>query len=126
MVRPILEYASPALNPHLKDVQLLEQVQRRAARFECNNYRDRTQGRVDNMLAQLKWDSLEKRRKIKFKIKTRSTGNGLVDMNKSLYIQPSDPRNQRLPALPPGKGSPSSPTFQPNAHLSLELGLAAS
>ena len=47
IVRAVLEYAACAYDPYLqKDIQHLEQVQRRAARFRFKNYRDRTPGCV--------------------------------------------------------------------------------
>ena len=62
IVRPVLEYASSVWDPHLqKDIQRLENVQRRAARFVCNNYnRDSS---VTQMLEQLHWRPLSERRK---------------------------------------------------------------
>jgi hypothetical protein len=47
MVRPILEYASAAWDPYTCDqINQLDKVQRRAARFVSNNYRDKTPGCV--------------------------------------------------------------------------------
>ena len=40
----------------------LEQVQRRAARYVCNNYYSREEGCVSAMIDQLGWRSLEQRR----------------------------------------------------------------
>ena len=40
LVRPTLEYATPAWSPHAqKDINNIESVQRRAARFVCGDYR---------------------------------------------------------------------------------------
>ena len=95
MVRPTLEYASTVWNPHKqKDVQLLEKVQRRAARYACGNYHDRAPGAVTRLLQQLQWDSLERRRHhnslgMLFKIQ-----NGLVDLPPTRFFQPSDPRTR--------------------------------
>jgi hypothetical protein len=45
MVRPTLEYASAAWDPYTCDqINQLDKVQRRAARFVSNNYRDKTPG----------------------------------------------------------------------------------
>ena len=50
LVRPTLEYASAVWDPYKqKDAQLLENVQRRAARY-MNNYTDRSPGSVTSML----------------------------------------------------------------------------
>ena len=63
LVRPHLEYASAAWDPHLdKDVKKVESVQRNAARFVKNNY-VREQGVVTNLLKDLGWPSLQDRRK---------------------------------------------------------------
>ena len=64
LVRPLLEYSSAAWDPHTHIlIDRIEMVQRRAARFVCNDYTSRTEGCVTNMLNQLKWPSLEIRRK---------------------------------------------------------------
>ena len=61
LVRPILEYAAIIWAPyHHSDINQLEAVQRRAARFTMNCY-DRYQS-VTNMLHRLDWPTLEKRR----------------------------------------------------------------
>ena len=63
LVRPTLEYASAVWDSYKqKDVQLLENVQRRAARYVNNNYTDISPGSVTTMLENLKWTSLEHRR----------------------------------------------------------------
>ena len=63
MVRPQLEYASAVWDPyHVGDISELEKVQRRAARWVLNDY-----GRfssVSLMLDQLKWPTLQIRRKL--------------------------------------------------------------
>jgi len=60
-VRPILEYASTVWSPHqVGDTNRIEMVQRRAARFVCNNFH-RTAS-VTAMLNQLNWPTLQHRR----------------------------------------------------------------
>ena len=62
VVRPILEYASSVWDPHSKkDIRKIEKIQRRAARFVLNKYK-KTES-VTKMLEQLKWQTLEQRRK---------------------------------------------------------------
>ena len=62
LVRPTLEYASTVWDPyHQKDIQQLEMVQRRGARYVSNRFGNRSS--VDNMLATLEWKSLQDRRK---------------------------------------------------------------
>ena len=61
LVRPILEYASNVWSPHCnKDIQLIEAVQRRAARFTVNCY-SRYES-VSSMLEKLNWPTLKDRR----------------------------------------------------------------
>ena len=63
MVRPILEYGSSVWDPHTGKLQEeLEKVQNRAARFVTINYVYET-GSMTDILGQLKWESLKKRRK---------------------------------------------------------------
>ena len=64
LVRPRLEYASSVWDPHLqKHCQEIEGIQRRAARFvkRCYTYEP---GTVTNLLKELNWPTLEKRRKM--------------------------------------------------------------
>ena len=62
IVRPKLEYASASLDPHYKkDISTLERVQRKATRFCLQNF-SKTES-VTDMLSDLKWDTLETRRK---------------------------------------------------------------
>ena len=63
LVRPILEYGSSVRDPHTDKLQEeLEKVQNRAARFVTRNYVYET-GSMTGILGQLKWESLQKRRK---------------------------------------------------------------
>ena len=63
MVRPILEYGSSVWDPHTGKLQEeLEKVQNRAARFVTRNYIYET-GSMTDILGQLKWEPLKKRRK---------------------------------------------------------------
>ena len=62
IVRPVLEYASSVWDPHTsKEIEKIEKVQRRAARFVTNNYKKRES--VSDMIKTLKWQTLEQRRK---------------------------------------------------------------
>ena len=61
LVRPIIEYASCVWDPHSKrNIDKLEMVQRRAARFVKGDY-SRTSS-LTAMLADLKWNTLQQRR----------------------------------------------------------------
>ena len=60
-IHPTLEYASPVWSPHLVgDINRIEMVQRRSARFVNNNF-NRTAS-VTLMLNHLNWPTLELRR----------------------------------------------------------------
>ena len=60
LVRPILEYASAVWDPHAEsDIYRLEMVQRRYARYTCNDF-GRTSS-VTAMLRQIGWDTLQER-----------------------------------------------------------------
>ena len=61
-VRPLLEYAHTVWDPYTSNlITKLEMVQRRAARFACNNY-NRTAS-VTSMMKDLEWETLEERRR---------------------------------------------------------------
>ena len=65
MVRPTIKYASSSWDPYkTEDADYLDKVQRRAARYACNNYTERTQGCVTAMVNSLGWETLQDRRKI--------------------------------------------------------------
>ena len=62
LVRSILDYASSVWDPHLqKDIDRLEGVQRRGARFVCNDYGRRSS--VTTMMRDLGWKPLRDRRR---------------------------------------------------------------
>ena len=62
IVRPVLEYSCTVWDPHhQKYIDMLEMVQRRAARFTLKQYYYRSS--VTDMINQLGWESLEARRK---------------------------------------------------------------
>ena len=106
LVRPVLEYSSTVLDPHLStDNHSLEQVQRRAASFVHRNYTERTPGCVTNMVQSLGWESLQHRRYLNRLSMLFHIRHGLVDMNTDV-IQPNDSRtreSQRLRQLQASK-----------------------
>ena len=58
----LVEYASTVWNPYTKtEINKIEAVQRRAAKYVVNNHRNRSS--VSNMLQRLKWIPLANRRK---------------------------------------------------------------
>ena len=63
LVLPVLNYAVAAWDPYLsRDINSLDQVQRRGARYVSNNYWDRTPGCVTKMVQDLGWQSLQEKR----------------------------------------------------------------
>ena len=63
LVRPHLEFACAVWDPYTtSDIQKIEMVQRRAARFVVSNY-NRTEGTVTSILNDLNWPTLQERRK---------------------------------------------------------------
>ena len=61
LVRPQLEYVTPIWNPYHKlQIQEVEKVQRKAARWTCRRWRNTSS--VGDMLDELEWPSLEARR----------------------------------------------------------------
>ena len=64
LVRSTLEYGSIIWDPHLqKDIDRLEKIQRKAARFITQDYRSRDPGSMTNMLKELELPTLQQRRK---------------------------------------------------------------
>ena len=74
LVRPILEYASPVWDPYTaSNIDQLERVQRRAARFVVGDYK--TTSSTSQMIRDLEWPSLQQRREdskvvLMYRIKT--------------------------------------------------------
>ena len=63
VVRLVLEYVSHVRDPHRKaDIKVLEQVQRRGARYINNDCTTSTSVCVTDMIKGLGWESLEDRR----------------------------------------------------------------
>ena len=66
LVRPTLEYASAAWDPHSQNnIKTLEIIQRQAARFCTNSNYSREPGSVTKLLQELGWETLQTRRKSK-------------------------------------------------------------
>ena len=59
-----VEYANSVWDPHLqKDINKLEMMQRRSARYVTNRYHYTVTSSVETMLQKLQWPTLEERRK---------------------------------------------------------------
>ena len=87
LVRPILEYGSTVWDPHCNGLNdELENVQKRAVRFVTRNYSYET-GSMTGILEELKWETLQKRRK----------DNRLILMYKGLKGKARNPTDDLIP-----------------------------
>jgi hypothetical protein len=87
IVRPTLEYSSAAWDPYLKkDIDKIETIQRRAARFVLNDY-SKAPGSMTNILTALNWPSLESRRTNSRLVLFYKIANNLVAMDMNQYLQ---------------------------------------
>ena len=111
MVRSNLEYCSSVWSPHHKDqVHKVEMVQRRAARFTTNRYRNTSS--VSSMLDHLQWESLEARRsKIQLTLFYKVV-HDLVDIPASSYLTPSTARTRSSHTKKFRQFSPSTDCFK--------------
>ncbi|XP_071177948.1 uncharacterized protein [Mytilus edulis] len=75
-------------------INTLEFIQRRAARFVFNYYTSRTQGCVTTMLKDLKWDTLQTRRRDNRLCVLYRIQNELIDINKNTYLKGGDSRTR--------------------------------
>ena len=93
LVRSILEYACQVWDPHTeKDIQKLESIQRRAARYVTNRYRNTSS--PTEMISNLKWDTLKQRRaKIRLITLYKVIFN-LVDIPREHYLLPTASKYQ--------------------------------
>ena len=85
LVRPTIEYCSSVWSPHTKDaINKIEMVQRRAARYVTNRYRNTSS--VTSMLGDLEWDTLEiRRKKIRLTMMYKIINN-LIDIRAEEYL----------------------------------------
>ena len=82
LVIPILEYACPVWNPYLvKHIQAIEAIQRRASRLICGPDKE-----YPERLLELKWDSLELRRKYLSLVQMYKIIFGYCDINCHHYF----------------------------------------
>ena len=97
LVRPIVEYASSVWDPATNNqIHQLEMVQRRAARFTLNRYHNTSS--VNNMLSELEWPTLQKRREnvrltMMYKIQQQSCSSSGTGLHHASHTG-----NQELPA----------------------------
>lgn len=93
LVRPSMEYCASVWNPHhTTSINKLEMVQRRAARYATNRFRNTSS--VSDMLESLQWESLQSRRaKIQLTMLFKIINN-LVDIPAADYLTPAPSRTR--------------------------------
>ena len=93
LVRPRVEYAASVWDPYTQtDINKIEAVQRKAARFVMADFR--RESSVTEMIQQLQWESLQARRKSTKLVMMYKAVNNLVDLYpEQLRLVPS-PRHQ--------------------------------
>ena len=92
LVQPVLEYASTIWDPTIDhNIKILDQVQKRAARFVTNDYTTRTPVCVTRMQEDLGWDTLQKRWLDRRLSMLYRIDHQLVDVKKT-YLQSGDSR----------------------------------
>ena len=87
LVRPMLEYASAAWDPHSQNnIKTQERIQRQAARFCTNDY-SREPGSVTKLLQELGWETLQTRRKAKRSTTLYKMEHNIIDIPLYQYIK---------------------------------------
>lgn len=91
MIQPVMEYSSAVWDPTLQtQITALEQVQRRAAHYVCNDFASRTRGCVTKMLNDMHWEPLEIRRRHDRLSMLYKIGHNLVDIPTDRYLRVSE------------------------------------
>ena len=86
LVRPQLEYAAPIWHPY-NETKKVEKVQRTAARLVCRRWHNTS--RVDDMLNDLDWLSLEDRRLKSALTFFNKIHSGTVSLDNDKYLTPA-------------------------------------
>ena len=91
LVRPHLEYCSSVWSPHkVGQKQKIEMVQRKAARYVCNDWTSS----VTTMLQELGWECLESRRNKQRLTFIYKIVHGAVDIPPDRYLQPGSSKTR--------------------------------
>ena len=93
IIQPKLEYASASWDPHYKKDISTQRVQRKAVRF-CLQTFNKTAS-VTDMLFDLKWDTLETRRKKKSLTLLYKLSHNLVNINTEEHLIPKREKRTR-------------------------------
>ena len=95
MICPSMKYSSAVWDPARQShITALEQVQRRVARYVCNDYHSRTPGCVTKMIVDLNWEPLEVRCRHERLGMLYRIQHNLVDIPIDRYLQVSDSRTK--------------------------------
>jgi len=94
LIRPLLEYSCAAWDPYLKgDIQALEKIQRRGARFVLNQHkRDYTS--ISTAIKDLNWPELSERRRQQRLTMMFKVMNGMVAIPANVYVKRSTSRTR--------------------------------
>ena len=93
LARPLVEYASTVWDPYTQtDINKVEAVQRRVARYVANNHRNRSS--VSNIIQRLKWRPLADRRKDTRLVMLYKIDRELVAISKENRLIPPGRKNQ--------------------------------
>ena len=99
LVRPVIEYAATAWDPYTaRNIQQLETVQRRAARFVTGDYK--TTSSTSQMITNLGWSSLQQRRIEARLVMMYRITHDLVDIPAAQYLHPATVMHIRGPSQP--------------------------
>ena len=111
MAKANMEYCSAVWSPNHKDqIRKIEMVQRRAARYTTNRFRNTSS--VSSMLDHLQWESLESRRsKIQLTLFFKVIHN-LIDIPADQYLTPSTSRTRATHSKRYRRFSPSTDSFK--------------
>ncbi len=99
LVRPTLEYGAVVWDPHSKaNIDRLERIQHRAARFITGDYRSRQPGCITKMLGNLQLPSLQVRRKqLRLTFMYKVVGGLIPGIPSQLYFTPKKPGRRIRP-----------------------------
>jgi len=92
-VRSNLDYCSSVWNPYQqKQIRQLEMVQRRAARYVTNRFRNTIS--MSDMLSHLNWETMQSRRQKQQLVMLYKVINDLVDISAETYLQRTNSRTR--------------------------------
>jgi len=99
MVRSNLEYASLIWNPYLQqDIERIEKVQRKAARFISGNYITRDEGFMTTLLQELDLPTLQDRRKEnRLRFLFQIVNGSIPSINPEDFLTPRPPKRRIKP-----------------------------